>query len=153
MAETVFYKKEGRKFIPVTYYDDSVLSEAMPEGATLIVKQKNLTMTRRNVDIDYAPMLAAAMATKESLSTTLVKSSEVRPHRKALTKEQLAEWQAIMDKHGDDFRYIEYPSAYESVEAAVAFLADQVVTAHKNQAVSEAWNHYKLLVALTLEKK
>lgn len=152
MAETVFYKKEGRKFVPVSYYDSAV-RDSFEEGATLIVKQKNLTMRRHVVDIDYAPMLAAAMATKESISTVLCKASEARHRGQALTAEQLADWQSLMDKHGDDFRYIEYPSAYESVEAAVAFLADQVVDAHKNESVLEAWNHYKLLVALTLEKK
>ena len=152
MAETVYYKKEGRKFVPVSYYD-SKMCDAVTEGATLIVKQKNLTMRRRNVDIDYAPILAATMATKESLSNTLIKASEARPHRKQLTEEELADWQSLIDKHGDNFQYIEYPSAYESVEAALEFLAKQVVTAHKNEAVLEAWNHYKLLVALTLEEK
>jgi len=152
MSEIVYYKKDGRKFVPVAYYDSAVC-DSIQEGATLIVKQKNLTMRRHRVDIDYAPMLAAAMATKESISNVLIKASEARPHRKALTAEQLADWQSLMDKHGDDFMYIEYPSAYEAVESAVAFLADQVVDAHKNEAVLEAWNHYKLLVALTLEKK
>ena len=151
MSETVYYKKEGRKFVPVCYYDNCM--DSITEGATLIVKQKNLTMRKSNVDVAFAPALAAAMAIKESLSTVLVRSSEARPHRGALSAEQLADWQSFISKYGDDFRYIEYPSAYESVESAVAFLAEQVAVAHKNSAVEEAWNHYKLLVALTLEKK
>lgn len=152
MAEIVYYKKEGKKFVPVSYYDSGVM-DGVGEGATLVVKQKNLTMRRHNVDIAFAPMLAAAMATKDAVASVLIKASEARPHCKALTTEQLADWQSLMDKHGDDFMYIEYPSAYESIESAVTFLADQVVTAHTNEAVLEAWNHYKLLVALTLEKK
>ena len=80
MAEIVYYKKEGRKFVPVSYYDSAVC-DSIQEGATLIVKQKNLTMRRHAVDINYAPMLAAAMATKESISNVLIKASEARPQK------------------------------------------------------------------------
>lgn len=150
--ETVYYVKEGRKYKPVSYYDSSVL-DSVPEGATLIVKQKGCRMQRSKIETAYAPFLAAMLSVEPAVSSGIVKASEAYPHSsRPLTESQHADWTKFIKKHGEAFRYLAYPSARDIAESAMAELKKHVDKAHSNPAVQEAWEHYKFLVALSLSE-
>ena len=152
MAETIYYVKEGKKYVPVSYYDSDMMS-ALPAGATLIVKEDGCTMYRRKVDINSASFLAAAVSLEHDIGMALVRASEARPHRKELTQEQHDDWDAFMKKHGESFRWIEYPSGQEVAAHMLSTLQKRLEAAHENPAVKEAWDHYRMMVGLTLKEE
>jgi hypothetical protein len=155
MSEITYYVKEGRKYVPIKYYDETIM-RAIPMGATLIVKESNSKMTRFNVEPKYAPYLAATIAIESKISTSLVRASESRPHSthsKSLTEDAQKDWETFIKKYGEQFRYIEYPSAQEVVGTMFKELTKKVMVAHKNPAVLEAWNHYQFVMALALDKQ
>ncbi len=152
MAEEVYYKKVGRKYVPVSYYDSTIM-DGVPEGATLIVKQKNLTMRRYNVDIDTAPLMAAMMSLTEQVSKEVYKTSEARPHTRSLTDAQQKAWKRFIKKYGETFRFLEYPSCREIADNIAERFAKEVEQAHTNPAVKEAYEHYKFLLALTVKEQ
>lgn len=152
MAEEIYYKKVGEEYVPVSYYDSKVM-DGIPEGATLIVKQKNLTMRRYNVDIDTAPLMAAMLCLTEQVSNEVYKTSEARPHIRSLTDAQHKAWKRFIKKYGEAFRFLEYPSCREIAENIAKRFAEEVDQVHTNPAVKEAYEHYKFLLALTIKEK
>lgn len=152
MAEEVFYKKEGRKYVPVSYYDSNALS-GVPQGATLIVKQGNLTMRKYAVDIESAPLVAAVMSLQDRVSNEIHRQSEARPHTKQLTEQERDDWQKLIDTHGESFRYMEYASCREIAENLLTELQKDIELAHTNPTVKEAFEHYKFLLALTVKEQ
>jgi hypothetical protein len=151
MSEITYYIKDGRKYVPIKYYDDACMN-SVKEGCTLIVKDKGSKMIRSDVDPAYAPYLAASLSIQCKIATTLVRASESRPHKKDLSEEERTDWEEFMKKHGESFRYLEYPSGYEIVETMLKELGTRLVKAHENPAVNEAWEHYKFMVGLTLKE-
>jgi hypothetical protein len=152
MAEEVFYKKEGRKYVPVSYYDSNALN-GVPQGATLIVKQGHLTMRKYDVDIESAPLVAAVMSMQDRVSSAIHKETEARPHTRQLTEQERDDWQKLIDKHGELFRYMEYASCREIAENLLTELQKDVEKAHTNPSVKEAFEHYKFLLALTVKEQ
>lgn len=150
--ETVFYTKQGRKYVPVSYYDHEVM-ESIPLGATLIVKNNNCMSRRSRIDPAYAPMLAVGIAMQDSMAKVISLESEARPQSTLLTEEQRKDWAEFIRKHGEEFRTLMYPGAYDSIQAGLQFLSQKVAAAHENPAAKEAWEHYKFTVALTLKQQ
>lgn len=150
--ETVFYTKQGRKYVPVNYYNNEAM-DSIPLGATLIVKSNNCMSRRSKIDPAYAPMLAAGIAMHDSMAKVISQASEARPQKTPLTEEQRQDWLKFIRKYGEEFRTLMYPSAHDSIQAGLQFLSQQVANAHENPAVKEAWQHYKFTVALTLKQE
>jgi len=55
--KTIFYKKVGRRYVPVREYDRTLM-DAFPAGAHLVICYPGGQSTRYNVNPAYAPMIA-----------------------------------------------------------------------------------------------
>jgi len=113
------YKKVGRKYVPV---NDPCAYDGLREGWWLIKVAPNHTTIRQQVHPYKAEITAAARDKEAELVEIIRKASEANPKRDPLTPEALADWQALIDKHGDQFRTLQYPSIQENAQKIIEAL-------------------------------
>jgi len=145
----VFYKKVGRKYVPVSEYD-STLMDALPKGAHLIICYPGGRSTRYNVNPDFAPMIAAGRYAEEAVSKSLMASSELRPATwDKFTEKEKRIWDAIKSCIPKQHRYMyTHGSAYEAVQAGVKAMSVEAETMLENPAVRKAYERFMLICQL-----
>lgn len=147
-SDNVYYRKQGRRYVPVSEYDQELL-DSYPYGATLVLVQRGSTSRKFHIDPDYAAMIAAGEVAKDAISTAIVKASESRPTRKELTPEQIKAWQKLAKALGDERSSLEIPSAREVAEAGVAAMREEAEKLMKNESVRQAYEQFLMVCALT----
>ena len=146
-----YYVKRGRRYVPVKYRDISLVADSFPEGYHLIRVKGNSRQTRQSVDPDRAGLVAAMMECQDLMVEDLVRASEARPDRNVHITEQLREdWQAMIDRHGDQLRWLSYTDAWSIADHAIQGVAQRVAgSAWQRAAVQSAWQQFVLTVALS----
>ena len=148
----IFYKKEGRRYVPVYEYDQ-VLLDAFPKGTHLVDVYPGGSSRRFNIDPAYAPMIAAGRVAEDAISKAIVKASEMRPHNRPITEKQRKAWEAMAKAFGDDRYYVEIPSAREIAEAGVKAQMEEAEKLLENPIVRKAYEKFLFVAALTKEYK
>jgi hypothetical protein len=155
MAE-IFYRKIGRRYVPVSEYDNSVM-DSFPYGSHLVVVKQGLTSHRYNIDPAYAPMIAAGLIAEDAVREALAKASELRMQRsdreRQLTTKQKAAWENLVKEFGDSARQLEWPSAAEVAEEGVKAMQREAQTLMTNDAVREAYEHFFTVATLCREQQ
>ena len=147
-----FYTKQGRRYKPVSEYDDKLLS-SYPDGAHLVVCKPGSTSTKYNVDPAFAPMIAAGRYAIDKLATAIVEGTIARPSI-TLNTEQQAAWDAfVATMKKEDISMISYPSAAQAAETIMKDLEQQSAQLLENPAVKISYDNFQLLSKLTLEKQ
>ena len=157
MTKKIFYEKVGRRYKPVYEYD-SVLMDSLPKGNHLISVYPGGKSTRYNVNVDYAPLIAASRVAEDAISKAIMDATEIRRqqrHEKGtpLTPEQKAAWERLVEVFGPDAKQLEWPSARECAEAGAKALQDEAKMLLSNEAVRKAYDHFILICKLTREEK
>ena len=152
MAKKIFYEKVGRKYEPVYEYDQTLM-DAMPKGAHLIMCYPGGKSTRYNVNIDYAPMIAAGRVAEEAMLSAMHKRSEGRPSKVPLTERQRKAWEELKEAFGDDMFYITYPSPMDIVQEGLKAMQDEATKLMTNPSVKKAYEHFLLVCELTKENE
>lgn len=152
MTETVFYKRVGRKYVPVSYYDSEIM-DAVPEGAHLIVKRKGAETRRYSVDPALAPLIAAGIYAEDKMTAALLKASEIRmpQNQQPLTATQVSAWNALAASFGKDMYQLEWPSYAEVARAGVKALEDEAGRLLTHPSVQAAYDHFILTCKLVSE--
>jgi hypothetical protein len=150
----VFYKKVGRKYVPVSEYD-STLQDSLPKGAHLVLCYPGGRSTRYNVDPDFAPMMAAGRYAEEAISKSLMASSELRPASwDKFTEKEKRIWDAIKSCIPKQHRYMyTHGSAYEAVQAGVKAMSIEAEAMLENPAVRKAYERFQLVCKLAYDQK
>jgi hypothetical protein len=146
----IFYKKVGRKYVPVSEYDSNLL-DAMPKGTHIIMSYPGGQSTRYNIDPNYAAMIAAGRVAEDAISSAVVKASEMRPHNKPITPEQRNAWDNLVKAFDNDRYYVEMPSAREIAEAGINAMITEAEKLMNNPSVKKAYEHFMLVCELTKE--
>jgi hypothetical protein len=149
---TVFYKKVGRRYKPVSEYDNELMS-AFPKGAHIVLTYPGGRSTRYNIDPAWGPMIAAGRYAEENISKVLMQASDLRPKRRPITEGQRSAWENLVKEFGEEARYLEWPSAREATEAGVDAMTKEADKLLTNSAVRAAWDDFMLLCKLTMEKQ
>ena len=151
---TIFYKKVGRKYVPVSEYDQTVM-DAFPKGAHLVICYPGGQSTRYNIDPAYAPMIAAGRVAEDAISAALVKASDLRAASKEtkLTEEQLRCWKALNKAFGNERHALQWPSAREACEEAVKAMTVEAEKLLAVPAVRKAYEHFLFVAELTKDNK
>jgi len=146
----VFYKKVGRKYVPVSEYDSTLL-DALPKGAHLVLSYPGGRSTRFNIDPKFAPMIAAGRYAEDAISKSLMDASEIRPARwDKFTEKDQRLWSAIKSCIPKDHRYMyTHGSAYEAVQAGVKAMSMEADKLLENPSVRKAYDRFMLIVELT----
>ncbi len=148
MTKTIFYKKVGRRYVPV-YEHDSTLMDALPKGTHMIQVYPGGRSTRYNVNPAYGPMIAAGRVAEDVISKELMRASDLRPKRAPLTEAQRLAWENLVKEMGEEARTLEWPSAREAAEKAVEAMQHEAQLLLENPSVREAWNHFLFICELT----
>lgn len=149
--KTVFYKKVGRKYVPVYEYDQTLM-DALPIGTHMIQVYPGGKSTRYNVDPAYGPMIAAGRVAEDVISKELMRASDMRPKQTPLTQEQRDAWENLVKVFGPDAKTLEWPSAREACEKAVQAMTEEAKLLLENPSVKEAWDHFLFICELTKDR-
>ncbi len=150
MSKTIFYKKQGRRYIPVAEYDNEYL-DSFPKGSHLVQVYPGGSSRRFNIDPAFAPMIAAGRVAEDAISKAVQKASEMRPHNKPITEKQRKAWENLAKAFGSDRYYVEIPSAREIAEEGVKAMAIEAEKLLENPSVRKAYERFLLICELTKE--
>jgi hypothetical protein len=113
------YKKVGRKYVQ----DNDIWAyDGLREGWWLVKVAPGSTSIRQQVYPSRSEISAAAKDKEDELIKIIREASEARPPKRPLTPEALADWQAFIAKHGEQFNTLEYPSIQENAEKIIEAL-------------------------------
>jgi hypothetical protein len=113
------YKKVGRKYVQ----DNDIWAyDGLREGWWLVKVAPGSTSIRQQVYPSRSEISAAAKDKEDELIKIIREASEARPPKRPLTPEALADWQAFIAKHGEQFNTLEYPSMQENAEKIIEAL-------------------------------
>lgn len=149
--KTVFYKKEGGRFIPVSEHDTN-FCDSYAYGSYLVSSLPNV-LSRRSVDPAFVLMYAATYYCEDAIAKVLRDSSAMRPNRVPLTQEQQDAWHALNAAFGEETQSLTWPSAYDAVRAAGNEMVNQAAALLEHPAVKNAYEEFMLMCKLTKEPK
>lgn len=155
--KTTFYKKVGRRYVPVHEYDSEFV-DSFPKGSHLVQCYPGGKSRRFNIDPNYAAMIAAGRVAEDAISYAIVKATEIRMQRqdreRALTPEEKAAWENLVKVFGNSAKQLEWPSAREAAEDGVKAMIKEADKLMQNEAVKKAFDHFQLMckLAATNEK-
>jgi hypothetical protein len=152
MTETIFYIKQGRRYVPHSTYS-SEFCDSFPKGTHLVMSYKGGSMRRFNVDPAYAPMIAAGRLAEDAISKKIMDASALRPKSAPMTPGQISAWNKLIEEFGEEARCLQWPSAREACEAAVKVMSEEAEKLLTNEAVRKAYDHFMLLCELAKEKQ
>ena len=99
--KTIFYKKAGRRYIPVSEYDNELV-DSYWKGTTLIVCKPGSTTRKYDVDPAFAPMAAAGIYAQDKICEAILKATEIRlqerNRKRPLTPGQKAAWDKLVEE-------------------------------------------------------
>lgn len=150
MSKTIFYKKVGRRYIPVSEYDNELL-DSFPKGTHLVQCYPGGSSRRFNIDPAYAPMIAAGRVAEDAISKRLMQASDLRPKRAPITEGQRTAWDNLVEEFGEEARCLEWPSAREACEEAVKAMTIEAEKLLDNPSVRKAYERFLLICELTKE--
>ena len=153
----VYYKKVGRKYVPVSEYDSN-LHSAFPKGTHMILNvDPGSTSYHYKIDPALAPVLAAAKYAETALSNAIVKATDLRRQTRntdsrELTPEQHQAWEHLVEVFGDDAKMLEWPSARGAAEEVITKLAEETEKMLQVPAVKLAYEQFMLVYKLTKDE-
>ncbi len=152
----IFYEKKGRRYVPVSEYDNELL-DSFPKGAHLVLVYPGGSSRRYNIDPNYAALIAASRVAEDAVSSAIMKASELRLGYKSretpLTPAQMKAWNRLIEVFGDSARQLEWPSVRECAEAGAKALIDEAKDLMYNPSVKNAYEHFELMCKLAKEHK
>jgi len=153
MNKRIYYEKVGRRYVPVSEYDQKLI-DALPKGNHMIMCYPGGSSTRYNIEPAYAPMIAAGRVAEDAVSKKLMAATEIRRNYKMpkeLTPGQLKAWNNLIKEFGEDARQLEWPSVRECAEAGVKAMQEEAEKLLNNPSVKKAYDHFMLVCTLTKE--
>jgi hypothetical protein len=146
--DITFYTKQGRKYIPHSYYSNE-MCDAFPKGYHLVSVYPGGSSRRFNIDPAYAPMIAAGRVAEDAISKALMRATDLRPKTAPITPEQKEAWDNLVRVFGEDARYLEWPSAREACEEAVKAMQVEADKLLENPVVRKAYEKFLFVAELT----
>ena len=149
----VFYKKVGRRYIPVSEYD-SEYCDSYPKGSHLVVSKPGSTMRMFNINPAMAPMIAAGTYATDKISDVIRQATELRPMNREMTERDHQRWIEFIKTMPDDMRYMfSHGSAREAAEAGVNAMIKEAEQLMSNPAVRKAYERFMFVCQLTKESE
>lgn len=155
MAETIFYIKKGRRYVPHSTYSNE-FCDSFPKGTHLVQSYPGGSLRRYNIDPAYAPMIAAGRVAEDVISKRIMDATEIRRNTRnketPLTPGQKAAWDKLVEEFGPDAKQLEWPSARECAEEAVKAMSEEAEKLLSNPSVRKAYDHFQLMCELVKEQ-
>jgi hypothetical protein len=144
----LYYKKVGRRYIPVAEYDSDIM-DALPKGNHLLSVYPGGASRRYNIDPAYAPMIAAGRVAEDAVCRAIQHAAELKPPREPITKEQKDAWEKLTKAFGDELSILRGLSIRDCAEAGVSAMQTEADKLLKHESVRQAYDHFMLVCELT----
>lgn len=152
MAKTIFYKKVGRRYVPVSEYDNEYL-DSFPQGYHLVSVYPGGQSRRFNIDPNYAALIAAGRVAEDKIAEALRKASDLRPSRAPITVGQRKAWEQLAEEFGEERHMLTWPSAREAAEDTVKTMIEEAEKLMSNPTVRKSFEKFLMICELTKEHK
>ena len=147
----LFYKKVGRKYVPVSEYDSELL-DAFPKGNHLVMSYPGGASRRFNIDPALAPMIAAGRFAEDAISNKIREATDLRPMNREIDEETQKRWQEVIKVLPDDMRFMfSHGSARDAAEAGVKAMQEEADKLMKHDGVRKAYDNFILVCKLVQE--
>ena len=146
----IFYKKVGRKYIPVYEYDQTLL-DGFPKGNHLVMCYPGGQSRRFNIEPNHAALIAAARVAEDAMSEAIRKASEMRPQKTPITTGQQKAWKKLAKEFGDELATLKTGSARDIAEAGIKAIINEAEKLLTVPSVKNAYDHFLLVCELTKE--
>lgn len=150
--KTTFYKKVGRKYVPVSEYDDELMM-SFPKGTHIVMCYPGGQSTRYNIDPNYAAMIAAGRLAEDAVCEAIHKESEAKPKERPITERQRKAWEEMKAAFGDEFFSLTFSSTRDLALAGVNAMQKEADKMLKNPAVRKAYDRFLIVAELAKEKQ
>ena len=148
----IFYKKVGRRYVPVYEYDQTLM-DAFPKGNHLVMCYPGGQSRVYNIDPNYAALIAGARVARDPMHVAITQAAAMhRGKDKPLTKQQLAAWQHFREVMGEDGRYVHYQSVHDIADAGLKALEEEAAKLMSHPAVRDAYEQFQLVCKIVKEK-
>jgi len=148
----IFYKKQGRRYVPVSEYDNELL-DSFPKGDHLVSVYPGGGSRRYRIDPALAPMIAAGRYAEDAVSRVIQQATELRPHNAKMNDDEMARWRAFITTMPEDMRFMmTHGSAREAAEAGVQAMMSEADKMMKNESVRKAYDHFMLMCKLAKDE-
>ena len=144
----IYYEKIGRKYVPVSEYDNDFL-DSFTKGTHLVMSYPGGKSTRYNIDPDYAAMIAAGRVAEDAICRAISKASELRPKSTPITVGQKRAWEKLAKEFGDDLCTLHGLSVHDCAEAGVKAMQEEADKLLSNPIVRKAYEKFLFVVELT----
>lgn len=148
----VFYEKVGRKYIPVSEYDNDLL-DSFPKGNHLVSVYPGGSSRRFNVDPDYVALIAAGRVAEDAICTAMIKASELKPSRQPITQEQRDAWENLARAFGQEMYTLNGTSVRDLVEVGVRAMQAEADKLLNNPTVRKAYERFLIVAELSKDTK
>jgi hypothetical protein len=143
--KTLFYKKQGRRYVPVGEYDNELL-DSFPKGDHLVSVYPGGGSRRYRIDPALAPMIAAGRYAEEAITRKIQDATELRPANREIDEETQRKWKKFIATVPEDFRYMfTHGCARDAAEAGVEAMMVEADKLMQNEAVRKSYEHFMLM--------
>jgi hypothetical protein len=147
-VKTVFYKKVGRRYVPVSEYDSELL-DAFPKGTHIVMSYPGGKSTRYNIDPNYAAMIAAGRVAEDAITQSIQHSTELRPMNRDIDEDTQRRWKEFIATVPEQFRFMfTHGSARDAAEAGVRAMQEEADRLMQHESVRRAYEQFQLVCKL-----
>jgi hypothetical protein len=149
--KVIFYKKQGRRYIPVSEYDSEYL-DSFSKGTHIVMCYPGGQSRRYNIDPNYAAMIAAGRVAEDEMCKAISAASEMRPRKTPITEGQRKAWKKLAKEFGDELATLNISSSRDIAEAGVRAMQLEADKMMSNEGVRKAYEHFILMCQLTKQQ-
>lgn len=146
--KTLYYKKQGRRYIPVAEYDSEIM-DSFPKGNHLVMCYPGGSSRRYNIKPNYAAMIAAGRVAEDKICAAMVKASEMKPSKQPLTEGQISAWRKLQEEFGDEVFGLRGVSVHHCVDAGIKAMMEEAEKLMTNPAIKNAYENFLMVCELS----
>jgi hypothetical protein len=147
----IFYKKIGRKYVPVSEYDNELL-DSFPKGDHLVSVYPGGASRRYKIDPALAPMIAAGRYAEDAICRRIQEETELRPVNREIDEATQRKWKKFISTIPEDFRFMfTHGSARDAAEAGVKAMQLEAEKLLGHPAARKAYDNFMLVSKLVKE--
>lgn len=148
----LFYKKDGRRYVPVSEYDSELL-DAFPKGDHLVSVYPGGASRRFNIEPALAPMIAAGRYAEDAICRKIQEATELRPMNREIDEATQRKWKKFIATIPEDFRFMfTHGSARDAAEAGIKAMQEEADNLMKHESVRKSYEHFMLMCQLAKTK-